>query len=258
MCICYSTWKWRVGKRIYYLVGFWSNYPLALPKHGLFWKTGLQSPLHLSCAGSNSSTRPLGAFPLSQDGGGCEGAFVLWKTFISELLSSWSRSLEPGSELGAEVFCLCLSLNLKVRLGRNGDSFSASCRTPETCIGNGAGPLDSLGPRGTAEPSSPSQAPHSSVSPGPPPPPRLLWRLSVAFRKPAHILYFPSKRLSSALGSSYASLKPILSCLFMPTFGSISFWSYPSLFCRIPLSIMKLKLRSPTGLLQTKKKSLDG
>lgn len=41
------------------------------------------------------------------------------KTCISELLSSWSGSLEPSSELGAELFFffLCLSLNLEVRFG---------------------------------------------------------------------------------------------------------------------------------------------
>ena len=85
------------------------------------------------------------------------------------------------------------------------------------------------------------------------PPPFAVFKvMSVAFRKPAPVLYFPSK-LNSALGSSYASPKSILSYLFMPTFDSISFWSYPPLFCRIPLSIMRLEIRSPTGLLQTKK-----
>ena len=47
------------------------------------------------------------------------GSFRFVKTFISGLLSSWSGSFEPSSELGAEVFFffLCLSLNLEVRFG---------------------------------------------------------------------------------------------------------------------------------------------
>lgn len=160
------------------------------------------------------------------------------KTFISELLSSWSGSLEPNSELGAELsfLFLCLSLNLEVRFGGMKVSFlqTAEHRGPAEEMGlvlwtvwdNDEG---LSGPRGTAEPWSPSGAscPPTSQALSPSFLPSFFKMIHGAFRKPV----LPPKLPSSALSSPYSSRSPILSCLFIPTFDSISFRSYPCVYC---------------------------